>query len=34
MNKVLKDLIYPDTRGMMIHESEEDRKKMPDFHQW
>ena len=34
MNKVLKDHIYPDTRGMTIHESEEDRKMMQDFHQW
>ena len=33
MNKVLKDHIYPDTRGMTIHESEEDRKMMQDFHQ-
>ena len=28
MNKVLKDHIYPDTSGMMIHESEEDHKMM------
>ena len=34
MNKVLKDHIYPDTRGMTIHESEDDRKMMQDFHQW
>ena len=34
INKVLKDHIYPDTRGMTIYESEEDRKMMQDFHQW
>ena len=34
MNKVLKDHIYTDTRGMTIHESEEDRKMMQDFHPW
>ena len=32
MNNVLKNHIYPDTRGITIHESEKDRKMMQDFH--
>ena len=34
LNKVIRDHIYPDTRGMTIADFPQDRQMMQDFHEW